>query len=291
MFEVGQKVVCIDDNWVPDSGDASLVVKYKLTFPKKDEVYTIRRFVTYEDGLWILLEEIHNPKIYVPGLRSEQEPCFAATCFRPLVEDKKEDPIAIFRKIDADVFAKKPEPVTMRNGDTLDFTWTISDSEVLNCCRCVLTPKKPWGLAALLVALALSFSASAADLPTPSLTPGVALSGVSAEQVCKPGYAGSVRNVPSAEKNKVYKEYGIARRQPGEYEVDHLISLELGGSNEITNLWPQNYKTAPWNAHVKDRLENHLHSLVCAGSMTLEEAQRLISTDWIAAYRTLLGNP
>jgi hypothetical protein len=38
-------------------------------------------------------------------------------------------------------------------------------------------------------------------------------------------------------------------------------------------------------AHVKDSLENKLHSLVCAGTVTLKDAQDQISGDWIAAYK------
>jgi hypothetical protein len=37
---------------------------------------------------------------------------------------------------------------------------------------------------------------------------------------------------------------------------------------------------------VKDQLENKLRALVCAHSMILATAQRLIATDWIAAWRT-----
>jgi len=48
---------------------------------------------------------------------------------------------------------------------------------------------------------------------------------------------------------------------------------------------PQSYRTQPWNAHVKDRLENELHRLVCAGQLPLDTAQRDIATDWIAAYQ------
>ena len=65
----------------------------------------------------------------------------------------------------------------------------------------------------------------------------------------------------------MFAEYGITRRAPREYEVDHLISLELGGSNSIRNLWPQSYLTQPWNAHVKDRLENNLHAMVVSGQL------------------------
>ena len=67
--------------------------------------------------------------------------------------------------------------------------------------------------------------------------------------------------------------------------MDHLISLELGGSNSIKNLWPQSYETQPWNAHVKDALENELHDEVCSGRLDLATAQHDIATDWIAAYK------
>jgi hypothetical protein len=36
---------------------------------------------------------------------------------------------------------------------------------------------------------------------------------------------------------------------------------------------------------MKDRLEDRLHALVCAGKMSLEEAQHAIGDDWIAAYQ------
>jgi hypothetical protein len=47
-----------------------------------------------------------------------------------------------------------------------------------------------------------------------------------------------------------------------------------------------------WNAHVKDKLENKLHRLICDGSVTPQEAQSAIATDWITAYHKYLGaNP
>ena len=38
-------------------------------------------------------------------------------------------------------------------------------------------------------------------------------------------------------------------------EIDHLISSELGGADDVQNLWPEAYGTSPWNAHLKDKLE------------------------------------
>jgi hypothetical protein len=55
--------------------------------------------------------------------------------------------------------------------------------------------------------------------------------------VCRSGYTARVRHVTSSLKDQVYAEYGIASHAPGEYEVDHLVPLELGGSNSIANLF------------------------------------------------------
>lgn len=120
--------------------------------------------------------------------------------------------------------------------------------------------------------------------PDPALTPGAVLP-VTKDDICVPGYAHKVRNVPEKVKREAYAEYHIAHHQPGEYEVDHLISLELGGSNSLKNLWPESYETTPWNAHVKDRLENAFHADVCSGRMSLSDAQKAIATDWIGAYK------
>jgi hypothetical protein len=70
-----------------------------------------------------------------------------------------------------------------------------------------------------------------------------------------------------------------------EEHVSAGLRHRAGGSNDIRNLWPESYRTEPWNAHVKDKLEDRLHELVCAGQIRLSEAQRAIATDWIAAYR------
>jgi hypothetical protein len=143
-------------------------------------------------------------------------------------------------------------------------------------------------VAAILLATS---SALAADpiRPDPKLTPGATLR-VSAADVCKPGYSKTVRLVGGWEKAHVYKLYGIARR-PGVYELDHLIPLALGGSNDARNLWPESFATEPWNAQVKDKLEERLHSLVCDQKISLREAQGEIAHDWIAAYKKYIGEP
>ena len=126
-------------------------------------------------------------------------------------------------------------------------------------------------------------------LPDPNLTPGDILD-VTASDICVSGYSSKVRDVPESVKDQVYAEYGITSHAPNSYEVDHLISLELGGSNSIKNLWPESY-SGDWNARVKDKLENRMHSLVCDGSLDLATAQREEATNWIAAYKKYIGEP
>jgi len=115
-------------------------------------------------------------------------------------------------------------------------------------------------------------------------TPG-AIFNVTKEQVCVLGYARSVRNVPQSVKNKVFAEYGITKHPTGAYEVDHLVSLELGGSNDIANLWPEAAVPKP-GFHEKDKVENYLHNQVCNGSITLKQAQIEIATNWLNVYHS-----
>lgn len=128
----------------------------------------------------------------------------------------------------------------------------------------------------------------AKDLPRPDLTPGAVLT-TSAAAVCVSGYASSVRDVPDSEKEAVYARYGVPH-VPYAHEVDHLVSLELGGSNAIRNLWPEPY-AGRWGARTKDVLENRLHDLVCAGALTLRHAQRIEARNWVAAYDRYVGTP
>ena len=123
-------------------------------------------------------------------------------------------------------------------------------------------------------------------LPDRDCTPGARFRLATRAKVCTPGYSRSVRNVSDATRSAVYGAYGMSRRFDGaDGELDHLVSLELGGSNARANLFPE---AAP-GSHDKDRLENALHAEVCAGSLSLRHAQRLIATNWVRAYRARFG--
>jgi hypothetical protein len=120
------------------------------------------------------------------------------------------------------------------------------------------------------------------------VTPGVTFH-VTVATICRSGYSTSVRNVPQSEKNQVYAEYGITRHTTGQYEIDHLISLELGGSNAIGNLWPELNDHPHGYLNSKDILENRLHALLCTGKVSLRSAQTLIASDWVTTYHRFLG--
>jgi hypothetical protein len=129
-------------------------------------------------------------------------------------------------------------------------------------------------------------------LPDPHCTPGALSSAVTQANIqstiCTPGYTSTVRppeSVTEPEKDASLAAYG----DPGpahEYEYDHLVSLELGGApNDPRNLWPEPGRSP----NPKDKLEDRLRRMVCGGELTLAAAQSEIATDWVAAYRRLIG--
>lgn len=120
-------------------------------------------------------------------------------------------------------------------------------------------------------------------VPNANLTPG-AVRAVTANQVCTAGQLEEMRP-PLPVQQAVFHEYGMDGAPAREYEVDHLITPALGGTDDIRNLWPEPYSSTAWNAHVKDQLEDRLHELVCEGQLDLTTAQHDMATDWIAAYK------
>lgn len=129
-----------------------------------------------------------------------------------------------------------------------------------------------------MIALLLSVAIST---PNPNLTPGVVDPNATVQKLCTPGYTASIRHVSDATKTEVFRRYGIPR--DGEkYECDHWISLEIGGLNDISNLWPQNWP----DARRKDVVETWLHRQICQGKMTIQQAQEKIKT-WPAIYDSI----
>jgi len=180
----------------------------------------------------------------------------------------------------------------------------------------------------ILLLFSVPLAVSAADiLPNPQLSPGVALD-LPVEIICtnkgftsgywKQGKVGDwvskkehqhgdvpVRLTPESSHRVVFSRYGLLSiyndtRHRSDFEDDHIISLELGGSNSISNRFPQSYLLPRWNAHTKDRLENALHKEVCdclkskghqEATVLLKQVQSEIAGNWTNAYLRHIGKP
>ena len=143
--------------------------------------------------------------------------------------------------------------------------------------------------------------------PNPKVTPGLVNPDITQanidQTICNPQWSTKSIRPPVSYTNTL-KQKQLAQgkskdKMPSHYEEDHFISLEIGGHpRDPRNLWPEPWgtpahpltSTGPFPAHLvgaksKDAVENRLHKEVCAGTLTLREAQFIIATDWFKYYR------
>ena len=115
------------------------------------------------------------------------------------------------------------------------------------------------------------------QLPDPKCTPG-SVQSMSVMAICTPGWSTAHREYfTKAQREAAFAKYGVYTTNPAGYgEYDHLIPLELGGSNNADNLWPQKGSIP----NFKDPIENALHDAVCSGHASLAAAQKAIAHDW-----------
>lgn len=132
----------------------------------------------------------------------------------------------------------------------------------------------------------------AADLPDPKLTPGAINPDVTQKNiqqtVCVKGFTKTIRP-PASFTNKLKKiqirQYGYADVNPKHYEEDHLIALSIGGApDDERNLWPEP-RDSEWNAAKKDQLEFVMYKMVCSNLISLADAQKAMSENWIEAWK------
>lgn len=125
------------------------------------------------------------------------------------------------------------------------------------------------------------------ELPDPACTPGATNPAVTQatlrSTICRTGFTAAIRpplSYTSSVKGKVIRAYGdYAGKSFRSYELDHLVSLELGGAAwDVRNLWPEH----PASPNPKDTVENAAHRAVCDGRLSLKAAQIGIATNWIA---------
>jgi hypothetical protein len=133
--------------------------------------------------------------------------------------------------------------------------------------------------------------------PDPTLTPGALNPSVTqatiGSTICVSGWTATVRppsDYTTGLKIEQMSAYGYSDTSTADYEEDHLIPLELGGSpTDPRNLWPEPYTDSladgrPTGAHVKDGFETSLKYEVCDRTITLAQAQSEIGDHWVHAY-------
>ena len=129
--------------------------------------------------------------------------------------------------------------------------------------------------------------------PDPVCTPGAATSAVTqaniSQTICLKGYTSKPGiRAPQSETGPIkiaaMKAYGESPGVIGTTELDHLVALEIGGSNDSSNLWPEP-SDLPGHSfnNKKDLVEGDLHAAVCAHKVTLANAQLWIAQDWTTA--------
>jgi hypothetical protein len=172
--------------------------------------------------------------------------------------------------------------------------------------------RKTVAIATLAVVSALLFAAPVAattpaaavlrtGLPNHTLTPGAWNPAVTQatihSTICVAGWTTTIRPATSftnALKVAQIKTYGFADKRVGDYEEDHLISLELGGAARSSrNLWPEPHHIkvggVDLGSFTKDAFETHLKSLVCSGRLTLAKARAEIAGNWVAYWKAWKG--
>jgi hypothetical protein len=123
---------------------------------------------------------------------------------------------------------------------------------------------------------------AAAQLPSGFQTPGATVK-ADATKVCSADFTASTKPVSNWQRDQALTRYG---RRPEDFtgELDHLVPVSLGGSNDPDNLWPLP-ASGGFGAEKKKELETRLHDLVCGEKkMTLKQAQDAFKKDWVKAY-------
>jgi hypothetical protein len=144
-------------------------------------------------------------------------------------------------------------------------------------------------------------------LPDPACTPGSIAAtadpnddpakAADQAEVCNAGFESHHRPATVRRfRDAAMKAYHVPPGDLGRVEYDHLIPLSLGGSNDVTNLWPQvSDLPARGFRNSKDGVELRLWRAVCTGPvdkrLALADVQRAFARDWTAAEKFLGLSP
>jgi hypothetical protein len=137
-------------------------------------------------------------------------------------------------------------------------------------------------------------AANGDQLQDPACTPGAIDTAVTQANIqstiCVTGYTTTVRP-PDSITEPAKLQSMMAYSSPGsasDYEYDHLVPLELGGSSDVRNLFPEAHAGG---SYTKDGVESRLNHVVCSGQVSLAAAQQAIATNWTTAEPVLGVSP
>jgi hypothetical protein len=138
---------------------------------------------------------------------------------------------------------------------------------------------------ALLASLASPAWADSTIVPDPVLTPGQARTANIGEICSTP--TSRVRHWARERDDRIMAEYGLPGGRHPDFEIDHLIPLCLGGTDDDANLWPEPRRSieSTWNAERKDEFQARMSSLACSGELDVATAQKEIADNWTDAWR------
>ena len=138
------------------------------------------------------------------------------------------------------------------------------------------------------VVLALTITPAAmAQLPDTTKTPGSA-DRVKPERLCAAEFAAAARPVSDWQRTVALERYGI-RPELFHGDLDHLVPVALGGTNDPDNLWPF-HPGGTFTLDAKTALAAKLKEMVCGGSLTLKDAQSAFRKDWTKAYQRYMSS-
>jgi hypothetical protein len=129
-------------------------------------------------------------------------------------------------------------------------------------------------------------------LPDPQQTPGVlnadVTPGTISSTICVHGWTAKVR--PPTSYTDAIKDQSVpSGHTKAEYELDHLDSIEDGGDpKDRNNLWMQAYNDT-YGARTKDVLETKVAHMVCAGTLTLDQARAALAPNWLVGFQQYVG--
>ena len=151
---------------------------------------------------------------------------------------------------------------------------------------------RPTGRTIALALVGLSLGCWSLLAGAQALNPAVNQANIS-QNICVSGWTATIRppvSYTNVIKQQLMKKAGIPWSRRAEFELDHLIPLQLGGHprdrrNLVLQAWDEVGTTPGWGdgfaeAHAKDVVETRMKRLVCVGKVTLKVAQQCMAHDW-----------